>query len=232
MRTLTELIDRTDPAMPVLRDWLTSAHCPVTVLPCSPTDGDAALLAVQVTTRSPMGALCHDTGGLLVDDGWLRILGAGHPRLPRTLPGWNAGKFPSAQHGSPSALLVADDVIGGFFALNGGVIAGVAPGSVAYLAPDTLNWEDTGLGYSEFLCWSWSDQLDVFYAGLRWSGWRDEIRTLRGDQVLMTYPFLWAEGPHIQERMRKPIPAEEAFLLAADMRRQLSTGDDGTPAAR
>ena len=36
-----------------------------------------------------MGAVIFETGGILIDEGWLRILGSGHPRLPRSLPDWN-----------------------------------------------------------------------------------------------------------------------------------------------
>jgi hypothetical protein len=227
MRTLTELINASDPGIALIRDWIVAARCPVEILTCSRDAGEAALIAIQVTTRSPLGAICHETGGILVDDGWLRILGAGHPRLPRSMPGWNQNKFPVATEGKPSALLVADDVIGGFYALNGGAIDGIAPGNIAYLAPDTLAWEDTGLGYSEFLCWSWSGKLDACHADQRWSGWRDEVRTLHGDQVLMVYPFLWMKGPPIGDRLRKPIPVAEAFSLAVDLRRQLASGGDG-----
>ena len=57
---------------------------------------------VQVTTHSTLGALAYDTGGLFIDNGWLRLLGSGHPRRRRTLPGWNA---PRAQ----GYYLVGDD---------------------------------------------------------------------------------------------------------------------------
>ena len=86
MKTLDELIDRADPAWPLVREWIAAATNPVEVLP--PPEEDSrrqALLAAQVTTRSPMGAIIFETGGLLVDHGWLRILGSGHPRLPRSL---------------------------------------------------------------------------------------------------------------------------------------------------
>ena len=41
----------------------------------------------------------------------------------------------------PSDLLVADDVLGGFFAINGGAFAGEA-GNVFYYAPGSGEWED------------------------------------------------------------------------------------------
>jgi hypothetical protein len=37
-----------------------------------------------------MGAIVYHTGGLLIDHGWLRILGGGgHPRTQRSLMSWN-----------------------------------------------------------------------------------------------------------------------------------------------
>jgi hypothetical protein len=88
-----------------------------------------------------MGALCFESGGILVDSGFLRVLGAGCAGISQSIPqfasemGLNVGKPLSA------FLVVAYDVIGGFFALNGGGIDGVDRGHVAYFAPDTLAWE-------------------------------------------------------------------------------------------
>src|SRR5262245_20953998 len=112
MRPLDELINVDDPGMPLVREWVAAAVRPVEILPPSDEREDA-LLETQVTTRSPMGAIVYETGGILIDHGWLRILGSGHPRLARTLPGWNGGR-------SDGFFLVADDAIGGFFAINGG----------------------------------------------------------------------------------------------------------------
>lgn len=90
-----------------MSQWIDQAKNSVQVLPKTPARADSALLAAQVTTRSPKGAVIYETGGLLVDGGWLRVLGSGSPGLNRTLMGWNAGK----PHGM---LLMADDVLGGF----------------------------------------------------------------------------------------------------------------------
>lgn len=52
---------------------------------CAFYSGETALLATQVTTRSPMGAVVYHTGGILVDHGWIRILGAGECKLMITI---------------------------------------------------------------------------------------------------------------------------------------------------
>jgi hypothetical protein len=91
-RPLHELLNTDEPAWPLVRSWLGEATNYVEALPPSDPARAEALLATQVTTRSPLGAVIYETGGLLVDHGWLRVLGSGHPRLPRTLPAWNLGR--------------------------------------------------------------------------------------------------------------------------------------------
>ena len=109
-----------------------------------------------------MGALVYGSGGLLIDNGWLRIAGSGHPRLPRDPASWTQ----RPEFASVRALPIADDVAGGIFALNGGDL-GEDTGCVYYFAPDTLNWESLEVGYSEFLQWALSGDLDTFYENVR-----------------------------------------------------------------
>ena len=59
-----------------MQQWVAEATNPVEVLP--PPEGairEKALVDSQVTTRSSMGAIIYETGGILVDHGWLRFLG-------------------------------------------------------------------------------------------------------------------------------------------------------------
>ena len=210
-RTLEELLNRTDPAWPLVQDWLRSATRRVETLPAADTSGDA-LVSIQVTTRSPLGAVVYHSGGILVDDGWLRVLGSGHARLPRSLPSWNFACGMVESNTPPPALLVADDVVGGFFALNAGRFA-PAGHNVWYFAPDTLQWEDLGMSYSQFLGWAFSGDLTAFYASFRWPGWEREVRQLSGDHALSIYPFLCAAGPPIEQRSRRSVPIEELFRL-------------------
>jgi len=88
MKSVGELICQDDPGWPVVQQRVTEASNQVELLPPPEVAlRQRALFETQVTTRSPMGAVISESGGILVDHGWLRILGAGHPRLPRTLPG-------------------------------------------------------------------------------------------------------------------------------------------------
>jgi len=209
MKHLHELINRDDPGWPLVAQWVAEATNPVEILP--PAEDGArndALLDSQVTTRSPMGAIIYETGGIMVDHGWLRILGSGHPRLPRSLPGWNSKRSISVIGQPPPFLLIADDVVGGFFALDGGGLH-LEPGKVCYFAPGTLAWESARLGYSEFIVWCFRGDLAKYYEDVRWPGWQDETRELRGDQAFSIYPLLSSSGPPIAERSRRPVALSE-----------------------
>ncbi|HVS38366.1 MAG TPA: DUF2625 domain-containing protein [Gemmataceae bacterium] len=210
LRTLDELLERNEPAWPLVQQWLREATNPVEVLPASDPERAEALAAVQVTTRSPMGAVIYETGGLLIDHGWLRVLGSGHPRLLRSLSGWNKGRTRIDRPDLPAYCLIADDVLGGFFAANGGDLPGELR-HVCYFAPDTLRWESLGIGYTQFLQWCFSGDLAGYYQEQRWPGWEADVSNLPGDQGFGVWPPLWAEGPPISERRRGSVPMAELY---------------------
>ena len=215
IRQLNELLDKTDPAWRLVQEWIAEARNPVEVLPPRDPDRAEALIATQVTTHSTMGAIVYETGGLLIDSGWLRILGSGHPRLPRSLPGWNLGRSIMTPGDYPEFLLIADDAVGGFYAVNGGGL-GLAKGNVFYFAPDSQEWEDLGRGYTEFIQWCLTGDLESYYEGFRWPGWEAEVASLAGDRAYSIYPPLWAAGPSIADRSRRPVPVAELYGLYLD----------------
>jgi hypothetical protein len=222
MRKVEELINKVEPGWPLVQGWIDSAKNKVEILPADSAKAKDALFKTQVTTRSPMGAVVYMTGGLLVDNGWIRILGSGHPRLKRSLPEWNKGKS-FKEYGEVAAyLLVADDAMGGFFALNGGAFSKEKMGNVYYLSPDNLEWEDLNMTYSDFLSFCFNGDLDGFYGDYRWKGWQKEVAALHGDQVYNYYPPLWTkDGKNITNGTRKAVPAEEQFSLNLDFRKQM-----------
>ncbi|MDQ8031822.1 hypothetical protein CEG14_10815 [Bordetella genomosp. 1] len=204
MKPLHELINTTEPALPLLRQWADESAVTCEILPPSERR-DTVLLGLQVTTRSPLGAVAHDTGGLLIDHGWLRVLGSGHARLTRDLLSWNETR-------GQGLLLVADDAAGGFFALNGGALGDDA-GALYYWAPDSLEWEPLEIGYGDFLQWALSGRLAQFYADLRWPEWQAEVAALPGDQCMSFFPFLWSREGAPATSARKPVPVAEQYAF-------------------
>jgi hypothetical protein len=216
MRALSELVNIQDPGIEKIREWMRSAVNDCVLLPPSP-ERDQVLLQTQVTTHSTMGAIAYETGGVLVDGGWLRFPGSGHPRLKRTLPGWNQGR-------SSGYYLVADDAVGGFFAINGGAF-GEDVRNMYYWAPDSLEWTPLKIGFTDFFVWALSERLAQFYESLRWASWREETAALSGDSCFGFYPFLWTAEGSVTTSHRKPVPAEETFDSKADLLRQLTQGN-------
>ena len=227
-RTLEELLATEEPAWPVVQEWIQAAHNSVEVLPADESQRSEALLETQVTLRSPTGAVVYHTGGMLIDRGWLRILGSGHPKLPRPMHEWNRGRSSDTAGKSLGFWLIADDVVGGFFALNGGAF-GPGGGEVFYFAPDTLQWEPmNGMNYSQFLVWVFSEAFARFYAHLRWPGWESEDSSVRGDQAFSIYPYLWTkEGKDVAKCSRRPCPIEEIYAAnVLEFPRQLQSLSD------
>jgi hypothetical protein len=213
-RPLQELLEATEPAWPAVQRWIAEAKNSVEVLPAEEAQRIQFLVETQVTTRSPMGAVIYHTGGLLIDQGWLRVLGSGHAKLPRSMPAWNRGRSTTPEGQPLGFLLIADDVVGGFFALDGGAL-GAGKGEVFYFAPATLRWEPmNGMKYSQFLPWSFNSNLADFYKSMRWPGWEREVAALNGEQALSIYPFLCTkEGKNIANCSRKACAVSEVYSL-------------------
>ncbi len=222
VRSLEELVDTADPSYPLIERWVADASIAVTLLPVERRAAEATLLALQVTTRSGLGGLAFHTGGVLVDGGWLRVLGGGSPRLARSLVSWNQIGAPQVR--MPGAMLVGDDALGGVFAIDGGAF-GNRDGKVWYMAPDTLEWECLDMGHMDWLHWTLTGDLAGFYESMRWPGWEAEVAALTGDQVISVYPPLWAAGASVAERKRAAVPVEEMWQLQLDLRRQLAQSD-------
>lgn len=119
MREMNQLVNTEDSAWPIIQNWLKDATNHTELLPVNKDLAETALYQLQVTTKSPMGALVYGSGGLLIDNGWLRIAGSGHPRLPRDPEvGHNAlnsqacGLYPSLTMSQGEFLLLMVAILG------------------------------------------------------------------------------------------------------------------------
>jgi len=224
LKTLNELIEKNESGWELVSEWIKQATNPIEILTKDQEQAEIALYQTQVTTRSPMGAIIYETGGILVDNGWLRILGSGNEKLDRTLPNWNKGKTYNEYGEKPSLLLIADDIVGGFFAINGGAL-GEDLGMVYYFAPDSLNWEPMDIGYSNFIWWAFTGNLEDYYENIRWKNWKEEISKLNGNQGISFYPFLWTKHKNIRKLSRKAVPITEIWSFQQDVVKQLNESE-------
>jgi len=90
------------------------------------------------------------------------------------------------------AYFIADDLAGGFFAINGGAFPR-EHNIVHYWAPDSLEWESLEVSYASFFNWLMSTNLNEFYEGLRWSNWGKDVMEYTTNQCVTFYPPLWTE---------------------------------------
>lgn len=237
VRELSELIEVEDPAWPVLGEELRGAAVPVDVLDADPGRGAAALVQTQVTVRSFLGAFLLRTGGAFVDDGWLRVYGSPAADNSRRLPSLaRVNNYPPVtvpDWRPQSGLIVAHDILGGAFVVQGGPAEQVGlpgqPGEVIYFAPDSLRWEALGSGYGAWLSWMLAGGTEEFYENLRWPGWRDEVRDLDADRGLTLYPPLWSAEAHqdLGATSRRVVAMTELLDLERETSVQFDEVDPG-----
>ncbi|GAA0806054.1 hypothetical protein Sya03_37570 [Spirilliplanes yamanashiensis] len=183
-------------AWPEISAVVAAAPYRVQVLPVDAGRAERCRTALGLTTQSWLGALVTHTGGLLVDQGWLRVLGGGHAGLPDV-----------AEAADPAAqlLTVAYDVLGGRFAWT--QARPDAPPTVHYFGPDVLAWEDLGQGYADWLYAMLAGSVTEFYASLRWPGWAEEVAALSPGEGLHTSPPpSTVEGADLSRAARRPVP--------------------------
>lgn len=237
MRELGELVDVEEPAWPMVLEQITASPTPVEVLPVDASRAGRCLVQLQVTVRSCLGAVVFYTGGLSVDGGWLRVFGGSQSRGAAGLPSLSqVNRFPSVvepEWRPAGGLVLAHDVLGGVFALNGLDPAAAGrpgqPGEMVYFAPDRLGWEALGFGHGAWVAWLLSERLDQFYEDLRWPGWQEEVAALGGSEGISVYPFLWtAEAQRdLIATSRRAVPMAELLGVCGDLCRQLGLPEPG-----
>jgi hypothetical protein len=216
VRSLAELICDDRSAWAEIEAAVSGSPYAVEILPTDPDRAAACLQRLQVGTASWLGALVYGSGGLLVDGGWLRIFGSGHPR--RRLADIHAAN----EVFEPAGLLVAQDVLGGEFVWRQGECADRP--TIHYFAPDTLRWEDLTLGYTDWLYAMLAGAVDQFYLSWRWPGWRDEVAACPLDAGISAQPPLFTrEVRDIENRDRRPVPMRELVGVKHDMADQRGT---------
>jgi hypothetical protein len=152
----------------IVAGWIEASRWDVAIVPAGDARGRQELEHLEITTRSPLGAIVRSSAGLLVDHGWLRVLGAGgSDRLADGVNQWS---------GRTGLLVVGHDAAGGFFSWD-------EERGVLYHAPGSGEVEDLGgRGYSDWLDGMLGGNLPQFYSGDRFPGWEEATGRLTGDQ--------------------------------------------------
>ena len=215
MRNLNDLLDITDPAITDLRE-LVAGSLANAMLPRDVQLAEQTLLRLQVSTHAMLGAVAYETGGLTAFEGRIRILGAGQSRSLLACNEAVGGLQTDAKRGG--FVLVADDVLGGLFALNAGRFGAAGQGNVFWLPPDGLDWCDMEVGYSRFIGWCMTGDFGAVYGDITAPA---AVRALQAtppafDETLNFYPFLWTQEGLVDASVRA-VPAIEAMCMRMDL---------------
>jgi len=209
--SLNQLVSADRTAWNQVQKMAAAGRNPVEILPRTAQRADTALLVAQQSTSSLLGAIIYESGGILIDKGWIRILGSGCSRLDRSLPEWNKGKSILKGRDTYAFLLVADDVLGGFFGIKTAVSNDPDSSSVYYFGPNSLKWKPTGFNYRTFLKYCFSGNIQRFYDDFRWEGWQQEVEKLDGNHVISCYPLLWTKEGRELKVNRKVVPIQKVW---------------------
>ncbi len=165
----------------------------------------------QQSAWDDITATVANAGALIVDHGWLRVLGCGAAGLPDVV---------AASKQETGRVTIGFDVLGGQFAWT--ATQPGSPPTVHYYGPDDLEWLDMEQGYTDWLHAMLSGSMTRFYETLRWPAWEDEVTATAPDQGISAYPPPWSgEGRHLATVSRMPIPLAQLVAYYEDTAQQL-----------
>lgn len=145
--------------------------------------------------------------------------------LTRSIPGYTleaTGNDVLSGQMSP----IADDIVGGVYALDAGVLGN--PGSVFYFQPDDLTWMNLNRSYSEFVYFCFAGDLDGFYGHLRWPGWRETHLNFSGNRTvcfvppIILQPAIKSKKMTLKEKVSGEISPTESFTVNLDLSLQIN----------
>ncbi len=218
-KSLDELINVNDSAINLINDWAKKATVKVEILENDKSSAAKNLLWAQVSTRSSMGAIIYETGGIVIENGLLRIYGSGCQKLNRSIMDWNSGRA-VFENNIPKYILIADDIFGGFYAINGGFFSNETLSKIYYFSPDTLQWENLNINYSDFILFSFSTKINQFLNAFKWETFDTNFNQSNYNQAFSFYPFLFTiEGKNIEKVDKKLVSVDEIWKLYNDLQK-------------
>ncbi|MCW1908179.1 MAG: DUF2625 domain-containing protein, partial [Candidatus Saccharibacteria bacterium] len=150
MKSLQDLINVKDSAWPLIQQWCDQGRNKMEWMSPIQPQNEKVLTLLQITVRSPMGAIAYHSGGCFIHNRLIRLMGAGSNEIELSLTNSNGLSNNIKIHAINGAFVVAYDVFGGFFAINSGRF-NQTDRFVYYLSPDNLEWESTSKTYSDIL---------------------------------------------------------------------------------
>ncbi len=194
-----------------LNEEIGKSKSEIIVLPVDSEKVEKAKSIYQLDDKSSLGEIVTLTGGIICDK-WVRIFGSGDIDFVEK------NEF-LKQYGM---IVVGEDITGGLFSIN-------AENMVHYFAPDTLEWEELDIKYSDFifLFVAGGERIDEFYELCRFDNWQTEIKNIKSNEGLLYIPFLWSkEIKKVNSIRHKIVPIEEIQKLQLEIAIALNSGSE------
>ena len=136
-------------------------------------------------------------GGIIIDN-WIRLYGCGELSIVLKNEKYNTSNIVD--------ILIGEDILGGLF--------GLKDGYVYYFAPDTNEWENLEVYYTQFIDWLINkiDDVNKFYELYRWNSWKEDCKTLKLTEGYHFYPLLQSKCD-IEKRDRKIVSIDELIRI-------------------
>ena len=139
-------------------------------------------------------------GGIIIDN-WIRLYGCGELNVIDKNEKYNSSNSVD--------ILIGEDILGGLF--------GLKDGYVYYFAPDTNEWENLEVYYTQFLDWliNKPNKVNQFYELYRWNNWYEDCKKIKLTEGYHFYPLLQSSYD-IEKRDRKIITIDELIRFNLD----------------
>lgn len=142
-----------------------------------------------ITEHSVLGTIVNQVGGISIANNFIRHFGGENTyNLSIRVVNSIENQRPTMFQG---VLIVADDIYGGLFAINL-CLSDFKPGNILYLPPDKYNWEDLEIGHSDFVYWSMTEDVSLFF-----KTYSEQLKTnlqCDFDETYMVTPPLWIDA--------------------------------------
>ncbi|SFV04438.1 DUF2625 family protein [Butyrivibrio sp. INlla21] len=177
--------------------------------------GREQCLTLNIPEKTLLYEIVCNSSGIIIDN-WIRIMGQTNSN--NGIEYYN--KIIEDSQEIAGLFIVASDILGGLFAIN---INRFEDGknNIWYFAPDTLEWENLAMKYSDFISWALQGNIDDFYEAMRWDNWNSIAEDVSVDQGILVYPFLWAKECDVEKAEKKVVPFNEIIALNFDYKKRL-----------
>lgn len=160
------------------------------------------------------GQIIANVKGIIIDNS-IRILGSGGKNKFASIEQYN---YEVSKYLGKDFFIIADDIFGGIFAFEKDNMS--EKSLVHYLAPDTLEWENLEIAYYEFLSFFLGDKSKQFYRAFKWSSFDEDVKSIRYDQGILIYPYLWSKECNVETASKKAVPMIELIQLNVEYRKK------------